>query len=302
MRLATSLDTDKPIDDVIADAITAREGGFSTAWTSQIFGVDALTVLGVVSREVDGIEFGTGVIPVHPRHPQVLAQQALTVQALSHGRLTLGIGLSHKVVVEDMWGLSYAAGATYMREYLDALLPMLRGEVVQTTGTRVRAMTIGSVGPKVATPPKVVIAALGPVMLSLAGSLTDGTVTWMTGTATLRDYIVPTIRAAAAKAGRPEPEVIASLPVCVTGDVAATKELIDRSLAIYPTLPSYKAMLDKEGATSASDVAIVGTSDEVARGLDELDAAGVTEMSAAVIGSSSDQAATYEFLADYAKR
>jgi 5,10-methylenetetrahydromethanopterin reductase len=302
MRLATSLDTDRPIDEVIANAIAARKAGYATAWTSQIFGVDALTVLAVVAREVDGIEFGTGVIPVHPRHPQVLAQQALTVQALSSGRLTLGIGLSHKVVVEGMWGLSYDAPATYMREYLDALLPMLRGEVVQTTGTRVSATTIGPVGPKVATPPKVVIAALGPAMLGLAGSLTDGTVTWMTGTATLRDYIVPTIRTAAADAGRPAPEIIASLPVCVTSDVSATKALIDGALAIYPTLPSYKAMLDKEGATNASDVSIVGTADEVARGLDELAEAGVTEMSVAIIGSESDQAATRELLADYAAR
>lgn len=302
MRLATSIDTDKPIDEVIASAVAARKAGYSTVWTSQIFGVDALTVLGVVGREVDGIEFGTGVIPVHPRHPQVLAQQALTVQSLSNGRLTLGIGLSHKVVVEGMWGLSYDAPATYMREYLDALLPMLRGEVVSTSGTRVSATTIGPVGPKVATPLKVVIAALGPAMLSLAGSLTDGTVTWMTGTATLRDYIVPTINKAAADAGRPTPEVIASLPVCVTGDVAATKALIDSALAIYPTLPSYKAMLDREGATNASDVAILGSADEVARGLDELAAAGVTEMSVAVIGTESDQAATREFLADYAAR
>jgi F420-dependent oxidoreductase-like protein len=201
-----------------------------------------------------------------------------------------------------MWGLSYDAPATYMREYLDALLPMLRGEIVSTSGERVRATTIGPVGPKVATPPKVVVAALGPAMLALAGSLTDGTVTWMTGTTTLRDYIVPTIRKAAADAGRPEPEIVASLPVCVTGDVAATKELIDRSLAIYPTLPSYKAMLDKEGATNASDVAVLGTKDEVVRGLDQLAEAGVTEMSAAVIGSTSDRATTLEVLAAYATR
>jgi F420-dependent oxidoreductase-like protein len=302
MRLATTIDTDLPIDEVVANAVTARQAGFTTVWTSQIFGVDALTVLAVVAREVDGIGFGTGVIPVHPRHPQVLAQQALTVQAISAGRLTLGIGLSHKIVVEDMWGFSYDAPATYMREYLDALLPMLRGEVVATTGGRVSATTIGPVGPKVASPPKVVIAALGPAMLALAGSLTDGTVTWMTGTATLRDYIVPTIRKAAADAGRPEPEVIASLPVCVTGDVPATRELIDKTLAIYPNLPSYKAMLDKEGASTASDVAILGTKDDVVRGLDALAEAGVTEMSVAVIGSVPDRATTAEVLADYASR
>jgi 5,10-methylenetetrahydromethanopterin reductase len=302
VRLSTSIDTDQPIDDVIADTVLARDEGYGTVWTSQIFGVDALTVLGVLGREVDGIDLATGVIPVHPRHPQVLAQQALTVQALSGGRLVLGIGLSHKVVVEDMWGLSYEAPATYMREYLDALMPMLRGEAVSTKGERVSVTTFGQVGPKVTAPPKVVVAALGPAMLKLAGSVTDGTVTWMTGTATLRDYIVPTIREAAAAAGRPEPAVIASLPVCVTSDITSTKERIDKALAIYPTLPSYKAMLDREGASSASDVAIIGSKERVVEGLDELAAAGVTEMSVAILGSAEDQAETRGVLAAYARR
>lgn len=299
MQLATSIDTDQPIDQVISSTVAARDAGFTTAWSSQIFGVDALTVLAVVAREVEGITFATGVIPVHPRHPQVLAQQALTVQAISGGRFTLGIGLSHKVVVEGMWGYSYDAGATYMREYLDALMPMLRGELVNTEGARVRATTIGPVGPKVATPPKVVVAALGPVMLRLAGTVTDGTVTWMTGVATLRDYIVPTIRKAAADAGRPTPSVIASLPVCVTSDAAAAREGIDKALAIYPTLPSYKAMLDKEGAATASDVAIVGSKERLREGLDELADAGVTEFNAAIFGSAADKDAALEVFAAY---
>lgn len=300
MRLATSIDTDQPIDDVIASAKAARDGGYARAWSSQIFGVDALTVLAVVAREVDGIGFGTGVIPIHPRHPQVLAQQALTVQAISKGRLTLGIGLSHQVVVEGMWGYSYEAPATYMREYLDALLPMLRGEVVQFEGTRIKAATYAPVGPTVTTPPSVLLAALGPAMLRLAGGLADGTATWMTGIATLRDYIVPTIRAAADAAGRPQPEVVASLPVCVTADVATAKERIDKALAIYPTLPSYKAMLDKEGATTASDVGLIGSKDQVVDALGQMAAAGVTEASLTPLGTPDEQQATLEAVAAYA--
>jgi 5,10-methylenetetrahydromethanopterin reductase len=302
MRLGTSIDTDQPIDAVVASVRAAKDAGFSTVWSSQIFGADALTVFAVVAREVEGIEFGTGVIPVHPRHPQVLAQQALTVQAISGGRLTLGIGLSHQVVVEGMWGYSFEAPATYMREYLDALVPMLHGEVAGVHGERVHAVTIGPVGPRGATPPKLVVAALGPKMLELAATMTDGTVTWMTGLATLRDYIVPTITSAAAAAGRPSPSVIASLPVCCTSDVAAATERINETLAIYPTLPSYKAMLDKEGATAPADVALVGSKDQIVDSMGQLAAAGVTDMGASVIGSDAERAATIEVLAEVAQR
>jgi 5,10-methylenetetrahydromethanopterin reductase len=300
MRLGTSIDTDQPIDTVIASTRAAKDAGFSTVWSSQIFGADALTVLAVVAREVDGIGLGTGVIPVHPRHPQVLAQQALTVQAISKGRLTLGIGLSHQVVVEGLWGYSFDAPGTYMRQYLDAIVPMLRGETVNVHGSRVSAVTVGPVGPAGSTPPRLVIAALGPKMLELAATLTDGTVTWMTGVATLRDYIVPTITEAAAAAGRPAPEVIASLPVCCTSDAGGAKERIDTALAIYPTLPSYKAMLDKEGATSPADVALVGSKGQIVDALGQLASAGVTEMGAAIIGTSAEQTATLDVLSGFA--
>jgi len=300
MRIATSIDTDQPIDTVIASARAARGAGFSTVWSSQIFGADALTTLAVVAREVDGIGVATGVVPVHPRHPQVLAQQALTVQAISKGRLTLGIGLSHQVVVEGLWGYEWDRGATYMREYLDALVPMLHGEPVNVKGERVHAVTIGPLGPAECSPPTLVVAALGPVMLRLAGERTDGTVTWMTGIATLRDHIVPTITAAAETAGRPAPQVIASLPICCTTDVAAATERINTTLAIYPTLPSYKAMLDREGAATAAEVALIGSRSQITDQLGQLADAGVTEMGAAVMGTPSEQAATVELLSEVA--
>lgn len=300
MRIGTSIDTDQPIDEVIASASAARDNGFSTVWSSQIFGADALTVLAVVAKEVPDIGVGTAVIPIHPRHPQVLAQQALTVQAISNGRLTLGIGLSHKVVVEGLWGYSFETPATYMREYLDALLPMLQGEAVNVKGERVHAVTVGKVGPSGGTAPRLVMAALGPAMLRLAGERTDGTVTWMTGISTLRDYVVPTISAAAAAVGRASPEVFASLPICCTSDAAAATERINTALAIYPTLPSYKAMLDREGAAAPAEVALIGSREQITDGLGQLAAAGVTETGAVVIGTPSEQAATIELLSGVA--
>lgn len=296
MRLGTMIDTDRPIDTVIEQLRAAKDAGMDSAWSSQIFGADALTALAVAAREVDGIDVGTAVVPIQPRHPQVLAQQALTVQAVTGGRLTLGIGLSHKVVVDGMWKLSFDKPATYMREYLDALVPMLVGETVNAQGEFVSAVTMGPVGPAVTAPPSLMVAALGPVMLELAGARTDGTLTWMTGTATLRDYVVPTIAAAASRAGRPAPRIGASLPVCVTTEPAEAKERIDKQLAIYPTLPSYKAMLDREGATAPSDVAIIGPKSYVIDALGALVDAGVTEFIAAAIGTPDERDETFDAL------
>ena len=302
MRLGASLDTDKPIDDVVANARSARDAGFKSVWSSQIFGADALTVLAVVAREVDRIEIATGVVPIHPRHPMVLAAQALTVQAISGGRLTLGIGLSHQVMVEGIWGISFDKPGTYMREYLDALVPMLHAQPVNVQGALVKANVFQAVGPATSSPPSLVIAALGPEMLRLAGTVADGTVTWMTGIGTLRDYIVPTIRSAAEAARRPAPRVIASVAVCLTDDVSGAAERIDKELAIYPTLPSYKAMLDREGATSASDVSIVGSKGRIEDALGALADAGVTEALASPIGSKDEVSGTYALLGELAAK
>jgi F420-dependent oxidoreductase-like protein len=302
LRLGTSLDTDKPIDDVVANAQAARDAGFKSVWSSQIFGADALTVLAVVAREVDGIEVATGVVPIHPRHPMVLAAQALTVQAISGGRLTLGIGLSHKVMVEGVWGISFDKPGTYMREYLDALVPMLRGEAVNVQGSLVKANVFQAVGTAVPSPPSLVVAALGPEMLRLAGTVTDGTVTWMTGIETLRSHVVPTIRNAAEAAGRPAPRVIASVTVCLTDDVSGAAERIDKALAIYPTLPSYKAMLDREGATTPSQVSLVGSRDLIEDGIGALADAGVTEVPAGPIGSKDEVSATFSLLGELATK
>jgi F420-dependent oxidoreductase-like protein len=302
MKLGTSLDTDKPIDDVVANARAAKDAGFASVWSSQIFGVDALTVLAVVAREVEGIGVATGVVPIHPRHPMVLAAQARTVQAISGGRLTLGIGLSHQVMVEGVWGISFDKPGTYMREYLDALVPMLRGEPVNVKGTAVSANVFQAVGPTTSSPPSLVVAALGPEMLRLAGTVTDGTVTWMTGIATLRDHIVPTIRSAAEAAGRPAPRVIASVAICLTDDVSGAAERIDKELAIYPTLPSYKAMLDREGATSPSQVSIIGSRDKIEDALGAVVDAGVTEVLTGPIGTKDEVSATFALLGELARK
>jgi 5,10-methylenetetrahydromethanopterin reductase len=272
----------------------AADDGFASAWVSNIFGLDALTALAVAGSQVPGIELGTAVVPTYPRHPAVLAQQALTTATALDGRLTLGIGLSHKIVIEDMYGYSFDRPARHMREYLSILLPLLDGEQVAFDGETMRA-GIGLTTPRPARVP-VLLAALGPQMLRLAGQRTDGTVLWMTGPATVRDYIVPTIKQAAEAAGRPSPRVVCLLPVCVTDDPDGARARANRVFSIYGLLPSYRAMLDKEGAQEPGDIALTGDENAVAGQIGELAEAGVTDFVAAQFSRGDDAERTRALL------
>src|SRR5580704_8853625 len=205
LRIGSLIDVDRSLPETVAELQRLADAGFAHAFASQIFGPDALTLLAVAGSQVPRIELGTGVVPVYPRHPMMLAQQALTVQAATDDRLILGIGLSHQVVVEGMWGMSFDKPYAYMREYLDSLMPMLRGETVSSAGERVTTNAFTPVGVRGVAAPPVLVAALGTSMLKMAGRVADGTITWMTGTGTIADHIVPTIAAAADAAGRPAP-------------------------------------------------------------------------------------------------
>src|SRR5947209_3346840 len=251
----------RTIDDVVADAKAAEADGFASYALPQIFALDAMGVLAVVGREVPRIALETGVVPTYSRHPLTMAQQALTVQAASDGRFTLGIGLSHRMVIEGMFGLSYEKPVRHMREYLSVLMPLLCDGTVSYKGETISTEATVRVEPRVT--PAVLVAALGTQMLNVAGTLADGTVTWMTGPATLSSHIVPTITAAAEKAGRGAPRISCSLPISVTNDVEAARERAAKDFQIYGFLPSYRAMLDREGAESPADVAIVGDVDTV---------------------------------------
>ncbi|MFZ4810052.1 MAG: LLM class F420-dependent oxidoreductase [Ilumatobacteraceae bacterium] len=276
------------IDEVVAEARQAADDGFHTYWVAQIFGHDALTALAVVGREVPGIELGTAVVPTYPRHPMMLAQQALTVQAASGGRLALGIGLSHKIVVEALWGLSYDKPVRHLREYLSVLMPLLEGNPVGFQGETYRVQ--GAVTVAGGSRPSVLVAALGEQMMRVSGALTDGTSTWCVGLKTLRDFTVPSMRQAAADAERPEPRIVAALPVCVTDDVDAARARAEQVFAVYNTLPSYRAMMDREGVDGPKDLAIVGTEAEVLDQLAEAKAIGVTDLNAGVFPGNPEEA------------
>ena len=303
LRIGSLIEVNKPVADTVEGLRRLADAGLDHAFASQIFDHDALTLLAVAGAQVPGIALGTGVVPVYPRHPMVLAQQALTVQSATGNRLLLGIGLSHQVVVEGIWGLSYEKPAAYMREYLSSLLPLLRGEVVHSDGERVTTNAFMPIGIPGVEPPPVLVAALGDAMLKLAGTVADGTITWMTGGGTVESHIGPRIRAAAQAAGRPEPRVVVSLPIAITSEAerARVAEQINADLAIYPTLPSYKAMLDKEGAQSPADVAIIGDEESVAGSIEKLAAGGATDFVAAIVGDAEERRRALSLLSELAR-
>jgi 5,10-methylenetetrahydromethanopterin reductase len=275
-----------PVESYVERLRQVRDEGFTRMWTAQLpHDPDLLTILAVATREVEGIEVGTGVLPIQMQHPMALAQRALTVGVVSGGRLLLGVGMNHRPVVENMWGMSWDRPVRQMSEYLDGLLPLLAGDAADAAGefttTRGRLQISG------APAPPVYIAALGPQMLRLAGRRTAGTVTWMTGPRTLAEHVGPTLRAAA---GDRPVEVVAALPVCVTDDAAAAREKAARDFAAYGQLPSYRAMLDREGWAGPEDAALIGTESEVAARIEELRAAGVDEFTGAPFGSAEQQA------------
>jgi len=297
MRIGTALtepQSPQALTELRDELLRAVDDGFSSAWMANIFGLDALTALAVAGHDVHGIEIGTAVVPTYPRHPAALAQQALTAALALDGQLVLGIGASHKIVIEDMYGYSFDAPAAHMNEYLSILLPLLDGQPVAFEGKTMRA-GIGLSVPRTADMP-VLLAAMGPQMLRLAGQRTAGTILWMTGPATIRDYIVPTINAAAREAGRPLPRVVCRLPVCVTDDAAGARGRATKVFDVYGQLPSYRAMLDREGAQGPADVAIVGNEDQVASQITALADHGVTDFVPAEYAKGDDRRRTRELL------
>lgn len=272
---------DAYLSGLIDNAKALEERGFSSIWMANIFGFDAMTTLALVGQQTSRIELGTAVVPTYPRHPLAIAQQAWTVGIASGGRFVLGIGLSHKLVIESMMGLSYDKPARHMREYMSVLAPLLRGEPTKFEGETYRVQ--GALEFSEGEPVPVLIAAMGDQMLKLAGKVASGTVLWMTGPATVENHILPKLTASAAEAGRPAPRVVAGLPIILTNQPDEARERIAKALTIYGQLPSYRAMLDKEGMAGPADIALVGEEKELDAGLDRLRDSGVTDFGASIM-------------------
>ncbi len=260
---------------LLEQAEQAQRAGIDTVWAAQGVGWDSLTALAAIGGRLPRLRLGTSVVPVPARHPVVLAGQALSVQAVTGNRLTLGIGAGVSTLTERMFGITFDRPARRMREYLEVLLPLLQGESVPG-----------------AAAPEVLLAALGPAMLRVAGELTSGTITWMTGVRTLGDHIVPTITKVNDRA-----RVVAGLLTCVTDDETGVRQRVSEQYAIAGQVPEYRAVLDREGAAQPDDVVVAGEETVVRQHLDRIRDAGVTDFLAVPYGSAAEQARTLTVLA-----
>lgn len=283
------------LGETVAGFKRLEEEGFASGWLPNIFSHDAMTAIALAGDQTSTLEMGTYVVPTYPRHPFVMAQQTLSTAAATGNRFVLGIGLSHRMVIEDMWGFDFSTPVRHMREYLELLGPLLRGEAVSYEGAEYRVNAQLDVTD--ADPPPVVVAALGPQMLRLTGRLADGTATWLAGAPYLESTVVPEMSQAAAEAGKPRPRVIAGLPVAITSDVEAARAAIGEAMPGYGDLPSYRRVLDGSGAQGPAEVAIVGSEEEVERELRRLAEIGVTDFQASIAGQDAEtQDRTREFL------
>lgn len=283
-------------EDFTAAVADAERAGFATAWTPQVFGWDALTLLALAAAGTERIELGTAVMPLHSRHPLALAASALTTAAAAGGRLTLGVGPSHRFIVEDVWGLDYAKPFSYTRDYLSALTPALAGLATHVETDQVTARPARPLDTPKAPNPPVLLAAMAPRMLALAATRCAGTITWLAGITAIRDGVVPAITEAAAAASRPAPRVVAGLPVCVTGDPSGARDRAARQFAPYAGVPAYQRVMAKDGAAGPADVALVGSAEEVADRIAELAEAGATDLMALPFGDPAEEAATCDLL------
>lgn len=281
----------------------AEADGLPSAWIGNHINHDAMTVLALAGAVTSRIELGTAVVPTYPRHPMVMAQQALTTSLATGGRFTLGIGLSHKFIVEDWQGMRWAAPARHLREYLSVLMPLLAGEKVEFGGDEYRVRLNEAPYKKIEVPgaakPQVLVAALGPAMLRVTGQLADGTSMFWCGPNYIEHTAVPAITQAADAAGRPAPRIISGMPIAVTNAVQSARESCGKIWQVYGQIYSYKKVIAAEGGNGVADLAVIGDEATVLRYIRRLSEIGVTDFNGAILPVPEDpdaQQRTYDFL------
>jgi len=273
------------VERMLADATWAEEAGMASLWVPQIpDDFDALTAAALIGAQTSRIEIGTAVVPIQTRHPIALAHQALSTQAVCEGRLTLGLGVSHHWVIDEMLGLPYEKPVATMRDELDVLDVALAGPgMVDVENERFRVhnpMDVTDVGPT-----SVMIAALGPLMLKLAGERTDGTILWLADERAIGEHIAPAINAAASGAGRPAPRVVAGVPVCLCADteIEVAMDRANRVLSEAEVSPNYQKLLDRGDAKNVGDILAAGSEASIEKRLRAFADAGTTDVSVRVV-------------------
>jgi F420-dependent oxidoreductase-like protein len=281
MRIGLYVGGQNDLQAQIGQARAAAEHGLASAFFSQLLAWDALTVAALAGTAVPGIELGTGVVHTYPHHPISLAGQALTVAAATGNRFTLGVGPSHKQIIEDVYGLSYDRPAHHTREYLTALRAELSGTGhVQVPG---------------AQPPPVLLSALGPMMLRIAGELADGTITVWTTPATVADHIRPRIDAVAK-----DPRVVAAVMLSVTARPDAVRDEVAGVVGFASDFASYRTLLDRQGQSNVAETIVAGDEDTVAAAVRAYADAGATDVLVSLVGDDAEKARTLKLAGELA--
>ena len=281
------------LHSLIQEVVQAEEDGFDSIWLPQVSlgpSFDALTALSLAATQTTRIALGAAVVPIFTIHPLTLAKHALTAQIAAKGRLTLGVGLSHRPMIEDVMGLSYDEPARHMEEYLSVLRPLVDEGKVDFAGRFFNVKAQFQVPGALHVP--VVIAALGPMMLRIAGEQADGTFTWMAGPKTLESHVVPRISKAAESVNRPPPRVCVGMPLAVTDDPQRAREQAAETYQRYAELVNYRSIFNMEGVEGPSEVALIGNEAEVADQLIAYADAGATDFLASIFPAGEDEDAS----------
>jgi 5,10-methylenetetrahydromethanopterin reductase len=286
-------DMARKVAKLIADIEWAESAGLDTAWMPQVpDDFDCLTMVSLMAAHSSRIELGTAVVPLQAQHPIALARQALSTHAVAGGRLALGVGPSHHWIIRDMLGLPYEKPAAYTRDYLQVLNAAIAGPGpvdVENDSFVVHNPTVLAADP----PMPVLVAALGPVMLQIAGELADGTVLWMADERAIGDHIAPKITKAAADAGRPAPRIVAVIPVCLCApsEIDAAKERANRILGEAEVSPNYQRLLERGDARDVGDLCAAGDPEQILARMRRFADAGVTDLSVRLlpIGDNRDE-------------
>ncbi|MEU8380161.1 TIGR03564 family F420-dependent LLM class oxidoreductase [Streptosporangium sp. NPDC048865] len=311
MRIGVALPTDhtrlsteaNSVDTLIGETRELADAGLTSAWFTQRFDHDAITLATLAAREVPGIDVGTAIVPIYPRHPIAMSIQAQTAQAAGHGRFTLGVGLSIKSFVEETYGIAPHPRIRHLREYLEVLRDLFENGTANLSGETLVARTPLPVSVPGARPRvPVLVAAAGELTLRAAGELADGALPILSGPRTLAEYTVPTITRYAEAAGRPAPRIAAIVSGVVTADVAGARSRAERNMGYYGTIPSYRAALDREGVGNPADLVAIGDEELLAAQVAAYFEAGVTELvyTQTAIGSAEDERRTWRLLGELA--
>jgi 5,10-methylenetetrahydromethanopterin reductase len=279
------------IPRMLERAQQAEREGYSSIWVPQIpDDFDALTAITLLGQVTERVELGTAVMVIQTRHPIAMAQQALSTQLATNGRLTVGLGPSHHWIVEDMLGLSYDKPAAQVRDYLEVLNAAFAGPgPLDVENERWRVHNPLDVTDTAAPP--ILLAALAPVMLRLAGALASGTILWMADERAIGDHVVPRITKAAADAGRPAPRVVAGVPVtlCRNEEIDEARARANRVLAEAEMSPNYQRLLEQGDARQVGDILAAGDEATVLARLRSFRDAGATDLSIRVVPIGADR-------------